>query len=232
MWTLGVGARLGDTLGVRTPLRLVAVLVAALALGTACDESPLTAPSGPVDLLPTDAAGAAAAQTALASLTVEPQHAMTGYKRDRFPHWRKAGANCDVRDTVLKRDGKDVKEDGCNVVAGSWFSWYDGKTYTDLTKVDIDHMVPLANAWRSGADNWTDEKRSDFANDLERPQLFAVAASANRSKGDQDPSTWKPAVTDVWCQYAKDWIAVKAYWKLSITAKERDALGAMLATCV
>jgi hypothetical protein len=207
------------------------VLAAALAFATACTDTPLTGPSGPGGLLPTDAAGAAAAQTALASLTVADQHSMAGYSRDRFPHWRKAGANCDVRDAVLKRDGKDVKLDGCNVTGGSWYSWYDDKTYTELTKVDIDHLVPLANAWRSGADKWTDDKRSDFANDMERPQLFAVAASANRSKGDQDPSTWKPSNHSVWCQYAKDWVTVKAYWKLSITAKERDALSAMLATC-
>lgn len=216
---------------VRNPLRLIAVLSATLAFATACTDTPLTGPSGSGDLLPTDAAGAAAAQTSLASLTVADQHSMAGYSRDRFPHWRKAGANCDVRDSVLKRDGKNVQLDGCNVTGGSWYSWYDDKTYTELTKVDIDHLVPLADAWRSGADKWTDDKRSDFANDLERPQLFAVAASANRSKGDQDPSTWKPSNQSAWCKYAKAWIAVKAYWKLSVTAKERDALGAMLATC-
>ena len=216
---------------VRNPLRLTALLVATLALATACNDLPLTEPSGPGDLLPTDKVGAAAAQTSLASLTVADQHPMTGYSRDRFPHWRKTGTNCDTRDAVLQRDGKDVKLDGCNVTGGSWYSWYDAKTYTELTKVDIDHMVPLANAWRSGADKWTDDKRSDFANDMQRPQLFAVAASANRSKGDQDPSTWKPPNHGAWCDYAKDWIAVKAYWKLTVTIKERDALADMLAAC-
>jgi hypothetical protein len=216
---------------VRTPLRFIALLAATLAFATACTDGSLTSPSGPGDLLPTNAADGTAARTSLATLTVAASQPMTGYSRDRFPHWRKAGANCDVRDSVLQRDGKDVKLDGCNVTAGSWYSWYDAKTYTDLTKVDIDHMVPLANAWRSGADKWTDAKRSDFANDMERPQLFAVAASANRSKGDQDPSTWKPTNRDVWCDYARDWITVKAYWKLTITAKEKDALADMLNSC-
>ncbi|NUT33392.1 MAG: HNH endonuclease [Hamadaea sp.] len=156
---------------------------------------------------------------------------MTGYSRERFPHWRKTGANCDVRDTVLQRDGKNVKLDGCNVTGGTWESWYDDAVLTDPLKVDIDHMVPLAAAWRSGADKWTDEKRSDFANDLDRPQLFAVSASSNRSKGDQDPSLWKPPSKDAWCTYAQDWITVKAYWKLTVTAKERDALADMLTTC-
>ncbi|NUP77505.1 MAG: HNH endonuclease [Nonomuraea sp.] len=156
---------------------------------------------------------------------------MTGYSRDRFPHWRSAGTGCDVRDKVLQRDGKNVKLTGCNVTGGTWVSWYDDTTQTELTKVDIDHMVPLANAWRSGADKWTDDQRSDFANDMERPQLFAVSASSNRSKGDQDPSTWKPPSQGAWCVYAQDWITVKAYYKLTITAKEKDALSAMLATC-
>ncbi len=92
-------------------------------------------------------------------------------------------------------------------------------------------MVPLANAWRSGASKWTNEQRGDFANDEERPQLIAVSASQNRAKGDQDPSTWKPSLRDYWCQYAQDWITVKHYWKLSITSAEKEALGDMLATC-
>ena len=231
MWTLDDTARLGDTLGVRTPLRLIGVVAAALIFATACDDSPLTDPSGPGDLLPTDTAGAAAAQASLASLTVSDQHPMTGYSRERFPHWRKTGANCDVRDAVLQRDGKDVKLDGCNVTTGTWYSWYDAKTYTDPLQVDIDHMVPLANAWRSGADKWTDDKRADFANDLDRPQLRAVSATSNRSKGDQDPSQWKPPNAFFWCEYAKDWIMVKSYWQLSVTKNEKDALTAMLGTC-
>jgi hypothetical protein len=216
---------------VRTPLRLIGALAAALAFASACTDAPLTTPSEPGNLFPSSAASASEARAALAKLTVGPVHAMTGYSRTRFPHWRSAGTNCDVRDSVLKRDGKDVQLSGCNVTGGSWYSWYDAKTYTELTKVDIDHMVPLANAWRSGADKWTDDKRGDFANDLVRPQLFAVAASANRSKGDQDPSQWKPPNTGAWCEYAKDWITVKAYWQLSVTAAEKNAVSEMLNSC-
>lgn len=157
---------------------------------------------------------------------------MTKYSRDRFSHWRKTGTNCDVRDTVLERDGKDLTKTGCNITGGTWLSVYDGLSLTDPLKVDVDHMVPLANAWRSGADSWTDEKRSDFANDLERPQLRAVSASSNRSKGDQDPSQWKPPAQEFWCQYAQEWISVKAYWNLTVTSAEKDALTAMLGTCV
>ncbi|WP_306210744.1 HNH endonuclease family protein [Actinoplanes sp. RD1] len=172
------------------------------------------------------------AKAKLGELTVVAKAgSMSGYSREKFPHWRDTGSNCDVRDSVLKRDGTNVKFSGCNVVAGTWVSFYDGDKITDPAKVDIDHMVPLANAWRSGANKWTTDKREDFANDLDDPQLIAVSASSNRSKGDQDPSTWKPEQESSWCEYAEDWITVKSVWKLTVTAKEKAALDDMLATC-
>ncbi|MEU7907975.1 HNH endonuclease family protein [Actinoplanes sp. NPDC049118] len=177
------------------------------------------------------AAGAGDAEALLDGLTVAKAGSMRGYSREKFPHWRSAGSNCDVRDTVLKRDGTKVKFSGCNVVAGTWVSVYDGDRIADPGKVDIDHMVPLANAWRSGAGSWTTQEREDFANDLDDPQLVAVSASSNRSKGDQDPSTWKPERTDAWCEYAQDWITVKAKWKLTVTTAEKSALTEMLGSC-
>lgn len=167
----------------------------------------------------------------LKTLRVGTPGSMKGYSREKFPTWRKTGQNCDTRDSVLKRDGTKVKFSGCNVVAGTWKSLYDGQVLNSPTKVDIDHMVPLANAWRSGAAAWTTAKREDFANDLDDPQLVAVSASSNRSKGDQDPSTWKPKQTSDWCDYASDWILVKAHWKLTATTAEKSALADMLETC-
>jgi hypothetical protein len=180
----------------------------------------------------TKATGSAASATAqLKKLVVAKPGSMKGYKRELFPHWRSTGSNCDVRDSVLKRDGTKVKLSGCNVVAGTWKSIYDGKTLSSPTQADIDHMVPLANAWRSGASAWTTQKRGDFANDLDDPQLVAVSASSNRSKGDQDPSTWKPTDSSSWCTYAEDWIAVKTHWKLTVTTAEVTALDTMLRKC-
>jgi hypothetical protein len=97
--------------------------------------------------------------------------------------------------------------------------------------LQIDHVVPLANAWRSGASTWTTEQRQDFANDLTRPQLLAVTGSVNESKGDQDPAQWKPPSRDFWCMYAQDWVQVKFHYRLTITAAEKGALTDMLATC-
>jgi hypothetical protein len=199
-----------------------AVLVAAVALGGCAPR-----PSGP-DARPSPADEA---RRRLDGLTTASAASMRGYSRERFPHWRETGANCDVRDEVLRRDGTGIELDGCNVVGGRWLSMYDKKILSNPADVDIDHLVPLANAWRSGAYRWTDARRGAFANDLVRPQLLAVSASSNRAKGDQDPSQWKPSNRDVWCQYAKEWIAVKYYWRLSVTSRERAALNDMLETC-
>nr|MBA3488907.1 HNH endonuclease [Longispora sp. (in: high G+C Gram-positive bacteria)] len=117
------------------------------------------------------------------------------------------------------------------VVSGTWTSPYDGLVLTSAENIDVDHMVPLANAWRTGAVDWDDKKRGDFANDMERPELFAVSRTSNRAKGDQDPSQWKPPERGYWCSYAKSWITVKSYWKLTVTEKEREALTDMLGTC-
>ncbi len=201
----------------------MAALAAALAVATAgCSavDEPQVPPSG----------GGNASEK-LGELTVASAGSMKGYSRNRFPHWRDTGKNCDVRDSVLKRDGEDIKFSGCNVVAGRWESVYDGRVFTDPSDVDIDHMVPLANAWRSGADEWDDGKRGDFANDLTRPQLIAVSASSNRAKGDQDPAQWKPANRSYWCQYAESWVTVKHHWRLTVTSAEKVALKEMLEGC-
>ena len=172
------------------------------------------------------------ALTQLDALTVGDWASMSGYSRDRFPHWSSQGDGCDTRDVVLKRDGESVlTDDSCKITQGSWLSVYDGKLVSDPQDLDIDHMVPLANAWRTGAKDWTDEKRGQFANDLTNPQLLAVTIGTNRSKGDQDPSEWKPPRHGYWCVYAQRWVAVKTYWKLSVTAQEKAALQNMLGTC-
>jgi len=199
-----------------------------LAFATGCEVIPLEPGGGPAGHVTADAADATAE---LNELTVGTAGSMRGYTRGKFPHWRDTGQNCDVRDAVLKRDGTKVKTSGCNVVAGTWRSLYDGRMLDSPTKVDIDHVVPLANAWRSGASAWTTEQREDFANDLDRPQLVAVSQTSNRGKGDQDPSSWKPSATGTWCEYAQDWIAVKSYWILTVTTAEKSALTDMLREC-
>jgi hypothetical protein len=201
-------------------LALAAVLVG----GAKCEVTSTPAPA--------TAASAGSATEQLAALQVASNGSMAGYSRDRFPHWINQGGGCDTRDMVLKRDGNGVKVTAdCKITAGTWLSAYDLKTLTDPQALDVDHMVPLAVAWRSGASKWTDDQRSQFANDLTRPQLIAVSATSNRSKGDQDPSQWKPPNRDYWCIYAQNWIAVKSFWQLTVTVAEQATLGDMLTTC-
>jgi uncharacterized protein DUF1524 len=211
-------------------LRVAAALLV-LTAATGCEVTPTGDSGGSGTSSTKGAPPVGDAKTKLAALKVAKSGSMAGYSREKFPHWRDTGSNCDIRDSVLKRDGTKVKVSGCNVVAGSWTSVYDGDKITDPSKVDIDHVVPLANAWRSGANKWTTDQRGDFANDLEDPQLVAVSASSNRSKGDQDPSTWKPELSGSWCEYAQDWITVKSKWKLTVTTAEKSALTDMLEKC-
>ncbi|MFF9220783.1 HNH endonuclease family protein [Streptomyces viridosporus] len=172
------------------------------------------------------------ARKELAGLRVAAQGSMAGYSRARFPHWAEQGESCNTRETVLERDGTNVRRDEeCRAVSGRWVSVYDDETFTDASDLDIDHTVPLANAWRSGAGSWTQERRRAFANDLARPQLLAVSAASNRSKGDQGPEAWQPPAKTYWCTYARSWTTVKAAYDLTVTEAERDMLTGMLDTC-
>ncbi|PNE34823.1 hypothetical protein AF335_08385 [Streptomyces eurocidicus] len=172
------------------------------------------------------------ARKMLGKLTVAKSRPMTGYSRNAFPHWAQQGDRCDTRETVLERDGQGVKrDDQCRAVSGTWHSLYDDKTLTSASQADIDHMVPLANAWRSGADSWTTEKRKQFANDLTHPQLLAASAASNRSKGDQGPDQWQPPAKSAWCVYGRAWTSVKDTYGLTVTDEEKKMLGTMLGTC-
>lgn len=191
----------------------------------------MSALAAPAQAAPPGIPSTATAQSYLNGLTVATQGSMSGYSRDLFNHWITISGSCNTRETVLKRDGTNVTTDSaCASTSGSWYSPYDGATWTAASDVDIDHVVPLAEAWRSGASSWTDARRQSFANDLSRPQLIAVTDNVNQSKGDQDPSTWQPSRTAYRCTYAKIWIAVKNYYSLTLQSTEKTALQSALTT--
>jgi len=189
------------------------------------------------------APSADAARRQLSELKVRPAGSMAGYSREEFPHWSDAQEfgwklpgrtpdpeSCDARDAALIRDGREERVDAyCDVASGSWFDPYGGQTYTDPEDIDIDHIVPLANAWRSGASSWNTAKRESFAN-VSR-DLLSVDDALNQSKGDKGPEAWKPPRKAYWCVYAKRWIGIKHYWDLSVTGAERSALKQMLDRC-
>jgi hypothetical protein len=188
--------------------------------------------AGPAGATPPGIPSKATAQTELSALTVATEGSMSGYSRDLFPHWITISGTCDTRETVLKRDGTSVvTSSACAATSGRWYSPYDGATWTASSDVDIDHVVPLAEAWRSGASAWTTARRQTFANDLTHPQLIAVTDNVNQSKGDQDPSTWQPSLTSYRCTYARMWIRVKYTYSLKLQSAEKSALQTMLNTC-
>ncbi|WP_330283672.1 HNH endonuclease family protein [Streptomyces sp. NBC_00588] len=174
---------------------------------------------------------AATARTYLASLTVATEN-RTGYDRDLFPTWDTIEGTCNTREYILKRDGTNVTTDSaCTATSGSWYSPYDGATWSAASDVDIDHLVPLAEAWDSGASKWTTAQREALANDVTRPQLLAVTDNVNQSKGDQDPATWMPSRTAYRCTYVRAWVQVKHYYNLSVDSAEKSALTNYLSSC-
>ncbi|MFG3054223.1 HNH endonuclease family protein [Kitasatospora sp. NPDC048239] len=174
---------------------------------------------------------AATARTYLASISVAAESHDSTYDRALFPHWITIAGTCDTRETVLKRDGSGVvTASNCSATSGNWVSAYDNVTTTSASSFDIDHLVPLAEAWRSGAWAWSTDQRKALANDLTRPQLIAVSASSNRSKGDQDPAHWLPQ-TSYRCTYARAWVQVKYYYGLSVDSAEKSALSSILNGC-
>ncbi|MDH6235565.1 HNH endonuclease family protein [Cryobacterium sp. CG_9.6] len=150
------------------------------------------------------------------------------YDRSLFQHWIDAdGDGCDTRQEVLILESTVPVQlgSGCSVTSGKWESWYDGATWTVPSDVDIDHFVPLGEAWRSGADTWSAEQRKAFANDLGLDVgLEAVTDNVNQSKGDRDPANWMPPLAGVECRYVTDWVVVKYRWDLTVDATERAAL--------
>ncbi|MFD3697517.1 HNH endonuclease family protein [Streptomyces sp. NPDC058646] len=208
--------------------RRIGVLASAVAVAslTSLVNAPTAAAAPPTPI------SAAAARSYLATVTPKAEGSTSGYSRDLFPHWSTVSGSCNTRETVLKRDGVNVVQDSaCAAVSGSWYSPYDGATWTAASDIDIDHMVPLAEAWRSGANSWTTSKRQQFANDLSRPQLIAVTDNVNQAKGDLDPGKWLPSRTAYRCTYARMWVDVKQHWGLSMDSGEKTALSGILNAC-
>jgi len=159
-----------------------------------------------------------------------------GYDRERFdyPQGGTDSTGCSTRGRVLRRDSLDppqISYPGCKVLAGRWVDLYTGATYTSPAEVSIDHVVPLKEAWRSGAAVWPPERLVAFGNDVtHREALAVVEGSGNEQKGDKDPARWRPPDRARWATYARGWVTVKAAWGLTVDIAERAALEAMLAS--
>jgi hypothetical protein len=218
--------------------RLAAVVVVAV-LAAGCQFVPAPAPTPPPATPPAapPAPNAGPLTDQLATLQILPEDTGAHYDRDDWlPQWARAG-ECTTRETVLQQQGQGVVvNDKCAPTSGQWYSAYDGMTVTDPVKLDIDHVVPLAEAARSGPvvdgrrqrpGDWPEEQRHAYANDPEG--LLAVTSSSNRSKGDDDPARWLPDGDR--CGYVASWLRVKKKYNFSVDQAEHDAIAAVIATC-
>ncbi|MDA5279930.1 HNH endonuclease family protein [Streptomyces sp. Isolate_45] len=192
--------------------------------------------------LPTTAHARAAAPevlpigVAVSALQVADE-SRVGYTRTAFKHWT-AGDNatdgCNTRQEVLIAEAVVAPEIGprCTLTGGTWTSYYDESTVDGAGGLDIDHMVPLAEAWDSGASSWTAARREAYANDQgQASSLVAVTARSNRSKSDQDPAEWLPPSSDALCRYGAEWTATKLRWGLAVDELEKYRLQQIAAGC-
>lgn len=193
--------------------------------------STTTAPASLQSAAPAQPSSWPLALDVLVGIPVMREHG-DGYDRELFEHWITIGG-CSTRENVLIRDSltpAQVDPFGCRVVAGDWLSPFDGETWDSPADVDIDHVIPLKEAWDSGAWSWTASQRRAFANDLtDRRTLRAVTDNVNQAKGDKDPSNWMPPLQTAWCPYLADWIAIKARWQLSMDESEAGRIRNLLA---
>ncbi|MHA7133240.1 HNH endonuclease family protein [Oerskovia turbata] len=181
------------------------------------------------------------ALAALETLEVKGPAAATGYERENFGSaWVDVDANgCDTRNDILARDLADLtystRDKACEVRTGTFDDPYTGETI-DFTRgnktssaVQIDHVIPLKDAWIKGAQSWDEDTRVRFANDP--LNLLASDGAANQSKGARDASAWLPPNHAFRCTYIARQIAVKADYGLWVTPSERDAMAAVLDGC-
>lgn len=179
-----------------------------------------------------------AARAAVDRLVVrtDPDGGAPPYRRAEFGDgWAYDPATgCNTRERVLIAESlvPATVDDRCHPTAGRWRSIYDGLTTDDPADLQVDHVVALADAWRSGAWRWTAAQREVFANDVVHPEaLAAVSGRSNQSKGDDAPDAWLPDDRGGWCDYADAWVAIKARWNLSVTPAEKSALVRVLEGC-
>ena len=159
------------------------------------------------------------------------------YNREEWNSWIDEDEDCqNTRHEVLQLESfvsvLFSSDNTCYVQSGKWFDPYNGEYIYFASDLDIDHFVPLYNVHISGGWEWSEEKKTDFANNITDPDiLIAVKNSSNREKSASSPDEWKPANEFYWCEYAYDWIRIKHEWNLSVTNSEWNALLSMLTTC-
>lgn len=180
---------------------------------------------------------AAHALEQLDQLTISAENGAE-YRRSAFGKgWKDLDDDgCKTRDEILARDLETSQSsDGCVITSGTLHDPYTGHTIDFIRgekssqAVQIDHQVPLSQAWASGARDWDKNRRVEFANDPEN--LLAVDGTANQSKQDKDAASWLPDNPNEQCGYVARQIYIKDKYQLSIDQREHDALSTVLQSC-
>lgn len=199
----------------------------------------LTAPAGPT---PADTQASPVPDddrlAVVLSLEVKGRAPKTGYDRALFGQaWQDVDRNgCDTRNDILRRDLTDLVvkagTNGCVALSGTLVDPFSGAVIDFArggSQVQIDHVVPLMDAWQKGAQAWDAEKRARFANDP--ANLLAVSTKLNSQKSDGDAATWLPPNKAFRCDYVARQATVKHAYGLWTTQAERDAMVRVLSSC-
>ncbi|MFZ2836513.1 hypothetical protein D3C85_158450 [compost metagenome] len=184
----------------------------------------------------TESVVSGAAIDALKTLEIKGRAAKTGYSRTQFGDGWLTDNGCDTRNSILRRDLEDTAvDDQCKVLSGLLQDPYTGRIIqfqrgnTTSDDVQIDHVVALSNAWQTGAQQLSKEKRIEFANDP--LELLAVDGLANQQKSDSDAATWLPPNKAFRCQYVARQVAVKQKYQLWVTSAEHSSIMTILESC-
>ena len=190
---------------------------------------------------PSQADSVASGLSIIEAQATKGRAAKTGYTRAQFGQtWADVDRNgCDTRNDILKRDltATVFKENtrDCVVISGTLIDPFSGERINFVRgnvssmEVQIDHVVPLSNAWQTGAFKLSMKERTAFANDP--MNLLAVKGRLNSQKGDGDAATWLPPLKSYRCDYVLRQIAVKIRYKLWFTAPEKEAMIRILKSC-
>lgn len=220
----------------RTIIAIIALIGFAVTIVLHPDMQQAVAPPQEIPIIAETSSPSGDAVTALERLAVKGRAPKTDYGRSQFGDGWASRQGCDMRNIILHRDLKDVAvDDQCRVTSGMLNDPYTGKTVPFMRgehssqAVQIDHVVAMSNAWQTGAQALSPEKREQFANDP--LELLAVDGEANQEKSDSDAASWLPPNKAFRCQYIARQIAVKAKYELWVTQPEKDAMMRVLGTC-
>lgn len=173
----------------------------------------------------------------LKKLPIKGRAPKTNYSREQFGDGWGEIAGCDTRNRILQRDLKNVAldSDNCTVINGTLHDPYTNKQIAfqrgkgTSSKVQIDHVVALSDAWQKGAQQLPIEERTELANDP--TNLMAVDGPANMQKSDGDAATWLPPHKPFRCEYVTRQISVKKKYNLWVTQAEYDAMKRIITNC-